>query len=99
MDITITLTDKQVAGVQAACDAWNVEQEAAWDAEQATLPEDQRTPYSRINAQRYFKDRCAEMVGSYVRDIDAVQEVTLTRRFRRLTDEEKANLLATLPAE
>ena len=99
MDITITLTDKQVAGVQTACDAWNTEQEAAWNAEQLGLPEDERTPYSAINAQRYFKERCAEMVGSYVRDVDAAQETTLTRRFRRLTDEEKANLLATLPAE
>jgi hypothetical protein len=99
MDITISLNLKEVAAVQAACDAWNVEREAEWNATEAGKPEMDRQPYAPVTAQRFIKDRCNDLVRGLVLRLAEAEEVTLTRRFRRLTDEEKATLLGSLPAD
>ena len=96
MDITISLNAKEEAAVQSACDAWNAEQATAWNATQASVPEPERVPYNPVSAQRFVKDRCNDVVRGMVLRMAEAEESTLTRRFRRLSDEAKAALLATL---
>lgn len=57
----------RIKGLYAACEAYNAEREAIHNAEQAGLPEAERTAYVQISDEAYLSARISDLLDSYAR--------------------------------